>query len=124
VGVSSVIFAVAHLLNPNVSGFGIVNLVFAVVASCMYIRSGSLWMPIAYHTTWDYFEGNVFGFPNSGNTMTSLFPFAHIQSNLLTGGDFGPEGGILVTAVLLMALLWVLKIYEPNGINLVGDLKL
>lgn len=115
VGVSSIIFAVMHLLNPNVSAFGILNLVlFGVVAAFMYIRSGSLWMPIAYHASWDYFEGNVFGFANSGNTMTSLYPFANIKSNLLTGGGFGPEGGILVTVALLIMLIWLLKVYKPR----------
>jgi uncharacterized protein len=115
VGVSSLIFAAMHLLNPNVSAFGIMNIAFfGVVAACMYIRTGSLWMPIAYHASWDYFEGNVFGFPNSGNTLPSLYPFAHVKSNLLTGGGFGPEGGILVTAALLLLLIWVMKVYKPR----------
>lgn len=115
IGVSSAIFAALHLMNPHVSVLAFINLLlYAVVAAYMYIRSGSLWMPIAYHATWDYFEGNIFGFPNSGNEMSSLYSFSHVTPNILTGGGFGPEGGLIVTALLFITLLWTLKIYRPT----------
>lgn len=115
IGVSSVIFASLHLMNPHVSILAFVNLtLFGVVAALMYIRSGSLWMPIAYHAAWDYFEGNVFGFPNSGNEMPSLYSLSHVTSNIVTGGGFGPEGGLMVTILLLTTLVWTLKGYRPS----------
>lgn len=118
VWISSFIFASLHLMNPNVSVLAFVNLIlYAVVAAFMYIRSGNLWMPIAYHATWDYFEGNVFGFPNSGNEMPSLYSFSHITPNIVTGGGFGPEGGLLVTILLLVTLLWTFKGYRPSQVS-------
>ncbi len=115
IGVSSLIFACLHLMNPHVSLLAFVNLVlFAVVAAFMYLRSGSLWLPIAYHATWDYFEGNVFGFPNSGNVTPSLYTFDHVTPNLVTGGGFGPEGGVVVTGLLLVTLFWTLVGYRPK----------
>lgn len=115
IGVSALIFAGLHLMNPHVSILAFVNLVlYAIVASFMYLRSGSLWMPIAYHATWDYFEGDVFGFPNSGNVMPSLYSFSHVTPNIVTGGSFGPEGGLIVTVVLLITLFWTVKLYRPD----------
>jgi hypothetical protein len=65
------------------------------------------------HMAWNFFEGNVFGFPVSGwGTLGATFLFIE-QSGppLLTGGTFGPEAGVLTIAAsilgALMILLWV-----------------
>ncbi len=115
VGVSAVIFAMLHSLNSGYSTMAVLNLLlFATVAATMYIKSGSLWMPIAYHVSWDYFEGNVFGYPNSGHNLQSLYAIRQVTLNAITGGRFGPESGLLVTFLLLMALGWIAFLYKPR----------
>lgn len=104
-GVSSVIFASLHGLNPNVSWSGLVNVgLFGVLAAYMAIQSGSLWMPIAYHAAWDFFEGNVYGFPDSGTITPSIYHTVYLHDNLLNGGGFGPEGGVLVSVVWVVGM--------------------
>ena len=113
VGVSAIIFAILHSLNSGFSALAATNLIlFSLVTAAMYIRSGSLWMPIAYHVGWDYFEGNVFGYPNSGHRLQSLYSVGHVGNNVLTGGRFGPESGLVSTGLLLIALLWTLFAYR------------
>ncbi len=107
----SVPFALFHALNPNVSPLALVNIalagaVFAVAAE----RTGTLWLPIAYHYAWNLTQGPVLGLPVSGMVWNGLLALPVGGPSWLTGGDFGPEGGLLSTGVLLLSLipLWAL----------------
>jgi hypothetical protein len=63
--------------------------------------------------TWNFFQGNVFGFPVSGNVFDSVTIFAIQQGGppLWTGGVFGPEAGLLGMLAILLGMgltaLWV-----------------
>jgi membrane protease YdiL (CAAX protease family)/8-oxo-dGTP pyrophosphatase MutT (NUDIX family) len=109
--VPSIIFALFHGLNPNVSPLALVNIalagaVFALAAE----RTGTLWLPIAYHYAWNLTQGPVLGLPVSGMVWDGLLALPVGGPAWLTGGDFGPEGGLLATVVLLISLLplWAL----------------
>lgn len=103
---SALIFSLFHGMNPNVSTFGLINIgLVGLLFSYMYDATKSLWMPIGYHITWNYFQGNVFGFPVSGTDPHGLY---HITTDsgvkLFTGGNFGPEGGLLATLFIIVGL--------------------
>jgi len=108
---SSAIFAVMHIANPNAKLVGILNIfLVGLLFSFMYIRTKSLWMPIGYHFTWNYFQGNIFGFPVSGQTQQSgIYIIKSIKENIFTGGAFGPEGGILTSIVIIAGMIFVWK---------------
>ncbi|WP_400246803.1 CPBP family intramembrane glutamic endopeptidase [Niallia sp. JL1B1071] len=105
--VSALIFGVAHLLNPNVAILGIVNIfLVGLLFAYMYDKTKSLWMPIGYHITWNYFQGNVFGFPVSGTTPYGLYGIdVSMGNDWLTGGSFGLEGGFLATVMIACGFL-------------------
>ena len=105
--ISSGIFAFLHLGNPNVKILGIVNIFFVgLLLSYMYIRTKNLWMPIGYHLTWNYFQGNIFGFPVSGTTQSlGIYNIDTIKENIITGGGFGPEAGILASIVIIISFV-------------------
>lgn len=109
---TSGIFAILHLGNPNVKSTGLINIfLVGMLFSYMYIRTKSLWMSIGYHFTWNYFQGNVFGFPVSGTTQSKgIYNIISVKENILTGGKFGPEAGILVTIVIAVGIVvvWIL----------------
>lgn len=108
--ISSLIFSLAHGLNPNVSAAGLLNIFLAgMLFGVMFIETDSLWMPIGYHITWNFFQGKFFSFPVSGNASEGVYKINVLNNNLLTGGDFGPEGGILTTLVILIGFFAVLK---------------
>lgn len=110
--ISSGVFAALHLLNPNVKLIGILNIfLVGMLFAYMYIRTNSLWMPIGYHFTWNYFQGSVFGFAVSGTTdAQGIYNIASIKENIFTGGSFGPEAGILATVVLILGFVVVWKL--------------
>jgi membrane protease YdiL (CAAX protease family) len=99
---SSLLFAIFHGLNPNLSLVGFINLVVAGLAlGITYIHTKNLWFPIFLHLSWNYFQGPVFGFEVSGLNFNSVIQQEVIGSDLITGGNFGFEGSILITVLLI-----------------------
>ena len=71
--ISSLIFMTVHLLNPNISFLGAVNLFLAgIVLGIYYVHKSNLWLPIGMHLTWNFFQGPIFGFEVSGIKSQSL----------------------------------------------------
>ncbi len=110
---SSLIFGVAHATNPNSSLISTINLIVAgLFLGLGYILTGELAIPIGLHITWNFFQGNVFGFPVSGGTSaTSFIAIEQGGPPLWTGGAFGPEAGLIGLAAIavgsLLTVLWV-----------------
>lgn len=99
---SSLFFALLHLGNPNVSFISIINLILVGILFSLYvIKSKNLWGVCGMHAAWNLFQGNIFGFKVSGvNTQIgSIVELNTVGANWISGGAFGPEGGILCTVV-------------------------
>ncbi len=112
---SSVIFSLLHVPNPNASLLGSVNTFLAGgLFAYMFVRSGSLWMPVGYHVAWNYFEGHVFGFRVSGTQVHGVYTAASVHNEFLAGGAYGPEGGFLVTLALLAGFYLVWRSTGPK----------
>lgn len=106
--ISSLTFAALHGLNPNLSGLALLNLfLFGLFAALYALREGGLWGVCAEHSAWNWLQGNVFGLEVSGMTRSGpiLLDLRAEGPDLITGGAFGPEGGLAVTAVLVIAIL-------------------
>src|SRR5699024_9911185 len=64
---SAIIFSIGDGTNPNVTLLGLVNIALVgLLFAFMFDVTKSLWLPIGYHITWNFFQGNVFGFAVSG----------------------------------------------------------
>jgi hypothetical protein len=113
--ISSLIFGVLHIANPNASWISTITISLAgVFLGLGLVLTGRLGISIGLHLTWNFFQGNVFGFPVSG----SRFGVSLIETELtgpvwLTGGAFGPEAGVLGLLAMLIGcmliLLWVCR---------------
>lgn len=109
--INSVLFALFHIGNPNISLIAIVNLfLFGVLASVYTIKRGNLWGVCAVHTMWNFTQGNIFGVQVSGLKMSdSIFTSQFDPSmKFINGGAFGLEGGIAETFVLIVAIMVLL----------------
>jgi membrane protease YdiL (CAAX protease family) len=108
---SSILFGCMHLSNPNVTVLSIANLMSAGVFLALgFILTGELALPIGLHIAWNFFQGNVFGFPVSGlNPLAASFlSIRQGGPDWLTGGPFGPEGGLIGLGAMVLGSLIIL----------------
>ncbi len=105
---NSILFALMHILNNGISLLPVINLtLFGIFASVYMLRTGNIWGVCAIHSMWNFVQGNIFGIAVSGiNIKASVFSFAPAGTGtLINGGDFGLEGGLGVTIVLVAAII-------------------
>jgi uncharacterized protein len=113
----SILFALAHALNPGETVTGMVSVaIFGLVLAYSYRRTGSLWFAVGLHGSWDYAESFVFGVPNSGIVMSGALLHGQFHGPAwLTGGSAGPEGSVLVPVVLLAIPLIISLLWRADG---------
>jgi len=120
--IMSAVFAVMHGANPNIGLLAFVNIGLAAVwLSFAYFKTRSLWLPFGLHFSWNFSQTTIFSFPTSGIQFKENKLFALTQSgpDWLTGGVFGPEGGVLATLALFLCTWYILKsrfLVAPEGI--------
>ena len=111
VGISSLLFSLLHTANPGSSPLALVNLfLFAVFAAVYFLKRGDIWGIAAFHTAWNFAQGSLYGTTVSGfEGFGSVFNFVATDfGSLLNGGDFGLEGGLAVSVVLLAGTITLL----------------
>lgn len=131
--ISSALFGLAHVANPNADAISTLNIVIAGFALALpYIITGELGISIGLHLTWNLFEGSVYGFAVSGMPpATHMFTIRQSGPTFWTGGAFGPEAGMICIIWLVIGCLltvgWVkwqrkqiglhtnLAVYEPRS---------
>ena len=114
--ISSAVFGILHLGNPNATWLSAVGIFIAgLFLAYGYTSTKQLWLPIGLHIGWNFFEGVIFGFPVSGMDLYRLTRISVNGPPLWTGGAFGPEAGlIIIPAVALGAGLIYLYTQKEN----------
>lgn len=106
VSLSSALFALGHILNAGFNFLGIFNIwLFGLFACLLLLIAGNLWLPTAFHFSWNLMQGTVLGFPVYGISGKNLIHLKISGDPLLTGGNFGPEASLITTAILTAALI-------------------
>ena len=121
---TSVPFGLVHLSNPNVvPGVTFANTAIAGIwLAAAYLRTRSLWLPLGVHWSWNWALGWFFGLPISGIQLVSD-PLLQAQDNgpkWLTGGSYGPEGGVACTIALS---LFTIFLWRTRWLSATPELK-
>jgi uncharacterized protein len=104
----AVIFGLAHSANPNVTQLGVLNtMLWGILLGYAFLRSHDLWLPIGLHYGWNAVLP-LFGVNLSGLTIeVTRYFYRWDLTSLWSGGDYGPEGGLLAT-IFIIALFFAL----------------
>jgi uncharacterized protein len=106
----SCVFGIMHAFNDNASAASILNIMVAgLMLGLGMLLTGRIGLSIGLHITWNFFQGNVFGFPVSGSrTGISFIGISQSGNELLTGGSFGPEGGLIGFVAIMIGIICIL----------------
>jgi membrane protease YdiL (CAAX protease family) len=116
--VAGLVFALFHSLNPGITPLGMGNIALAgIFLGVAFYAPGGIWSAFAAHLGWNAtlaaLDAPVSGLPFN-------IPFLDYEAGhpvWLSGGRFGPEGGLMamfsITLALLVALRWARK-GEPS----------
>ncbi len=107
---NALVFAALHIPNSGMTVLSFVNLaLFGIFASVYMLHRGSIWGIGAFHSIWNLVQGNFYGIKVSGmefgNSFLRMTPVE--GKELLSGGDFGLEGSIWVTIVLIAGTVFM-----------------
>ena len=107
----AVLFGLAHSANLNFTFLALVNTVlWGIVLGYSFILSGDLWLPIGLHFGWNW-TLPLLGVNLSGFTMGVTGYSIHWNiGGLWSGGDYGPEGGLLTSAILALLVVYLRKV--------------
>jgi membrane protease YdiL (CAAX protease family) len=113
----SLLFGASHLHNKGEDAAGIAGVVAAGLIFCLLLHaSGSLWLGIGFHMTWDWAQTFLFGTPDSGLLADRHFFSTHAAGPAsLSGGPAGPEGSLLAAPVTIAGVLVLLIVCRRMG---------
>ena len=111
---SSALFSLMHIFNPNFSLIAFLNILLAgILIGSTYIYTRNLWFAIALHLFWNWLQGPILGFEVSGGRLGgTLLSLELPEENIINGGTFGFEGSILCTALMIIAIVITLKLQD------------
>jgi membrane protease YdiL (CAAX protease family) len=108
--VAGLVFALFHVLNPGITPLGLGNIALAgIFLGVAFYAPGGLWTAFGAHLGWNAtlaaLDAPVSGLPFS----IPLIDYRAGDPIWLSGGRFGPEGGLLATGAITGALLIMLR---------------
>ncbi len=122
--VNSIMFMLLHAANPGVGVLAFINLfLYGVFASLLMINFENIWIAGAFHSIWNFVQGNFYGISVSGlsSQTTVLESVANEDMALVNGGAFGLEGGLAVTIVLTAGIVLLGLSLKKKGGFISGD---
>ena len=110
--VLSLLFGVAHILNPGATGAStLITVLAGLLLSLAWLRTHGLWLGWGFHFAWNASIAILFGLPISGITdFASVVQTRAFGQFWLTGGEYGPEGAAFTVIVLLVGIAILVRL--------------
>ncbi len=100
--VSALLFGFIHITNPGAtvwSSFAI-SIEAGIMLGLAYSYRQTLWVPIGIHLSWNFSQGQIFGYAVSGMDIPSPIIQPVITGHeLVTGGAFGAEASVIAVVL-------------------------
>lgn len=113
---SSLIFQVPHFMNPHEGVLpATLGVLFGMATALMYMDTRKLWLPIAFHFSWNIAQ------PILGTTLSGIGDFdvllvAQIEGpELITGSEFGVEDSLVaMLALVALNIYYYFRVKKKN----------
>jgi len=108
IAASSLFFAFLHSGNSGLSLLAYINLfLFGVLASLLFLHFGNIWIAGAFHSIWNFAQGNIYGVQVSGMKVSnSILSTSYTDGmEIINGGSFGMEGGLAVSFIFIAGIM-------------------
>ena len=116
--ISALLFALVHLGNPDITVIAVVNVFLAgLLLGINYVYTRNLWFGIVLHFTWNFMQGAILGYDVSGFKLPGIFSQTLFGPVYITGGEFGFEGSVVCTALLLVATVVFYVVFEKRYVT-------
>ena len=95
------LFGMTHMFFAGASPLSVLsNSLGGVAYGVAFVLTGRIWLGVGLHFAWNFVQGPVLGFIVSGHALgRGLFRIDDVGPDWLTGGTYGPEGGIVGLAM-------------------------
>jgi len=107
--VTSALFGLAHIMNPNATWFS--SFAIAVEAGVLlggcYMLTRNLWLAMGLHAGWNFTQGEIFDVPVSGIDEHGLVQAQLSGPPLLSGGTFGLEASLICLTIATATGVWM-----------------
>lgn len=113
--VTSVLFGLSHWSNPEVTALGLANISLAgILLGTVFFAPGGIWAAWGAHLGWNLSLAAL-GAPVSGLPLSiPLLEYDPGGPAWVSGGAFGPEGGVLASVAMIGAIAVALR-WIPKG---------
>ncbi len=117
VAVSGLAFGGVHVTNPNSSWWAglAIAIEAGVLLGLLYAVSRSLWLCIGFHAAWNLTQGPLWGIPVSGATTGGFVDSTLTGPDIITGGTFGAEAGLVAIIACLGVSAWLFVSLRKRG---------
>jgi len=109
----SLLFGAAHLTKPDENAIDITNIVLLGLLLCLTLqRTGSLWLAVGFHFSFDFMQFFVIGTRNGGaQPVGRLFDATFPGPAWANGGPLGTEASYFMLPVIALFFLYIVLRY-------------
>lgn len=106
-----------HLFRDGVDGLSVLSSALGgVMYTVAYLATGTIWLPVGLHLAWNFLQGPILGFPVSGKVGVENLVQQHPTGpEWLTGGAYGPEGGVVGIAARVAVIAALFAVSAQRG---------
>jgi uncharacterized protein len=118
--ISSLVFGALHVSKPDENFIDIFNIIGLGMIMCFALqRTGSLWLPVGFHTAFDFMQFFVIGTRNGGaRPVGTLLQASFPGPAWVNGGPLGTEASYFMLPVMLLMLAYIYYRYPAREVSL------